>query len=150
MSKIRIDLAGPVIDGQVATFRSPADCSAITGLIVYYPHNGDTISKIFQFADAHGNNVGSTDLFAESVLVRVILDTELNRAYVQNADTNAYLEGKFSRKQNKLGWVTDEDIDAMFEGTYVGTEDEDPEGNGYVSQISAKIENGVLYLIEEE
>ena len=27
-------------------------------------------------------------------------------------------------KQNKLGWVTEADIDAMFEGTYVGTEDE--------------------------
>jgi hypothetical protein len=30
-------------------------------------------------------------------------------------------------KQNKLSWVTEEDIDAMFAGTYVGIEDEDPE-----------------------
>ena len=31
-------------------------------------------------------------------------------------------------KQNKLTWVTDEDIDAMFEGTYEGEEDESAEG----------------------
>ena len=32
-----------------------------------------------------------------------------------------------STKQNKLAWVTDEDIDAMFAGTYEGVETEDPE-----------------------
>lgn len=96
MSNIRLDLGSPVYDGQTLTFKSPADCSQVTGLIVYYPENDSTVSKTFQFADAHGNNVGSVSLFAENVLVKVILDTELNRAYVQNADTNAYLEGKFN------------------------------------------------------
>ena len=36
------------------------------------------------------------------------------------------------KKQNKLAWVTDEDIDAMFDGTYEGVENEDPEGDGYL------------------
>lgn len=31
-------------------------------------------------------------------------------------------------KQNKLAWATDADIEAMFEGTYEGEEDEDPKG----------------------
>jgi hypothetical protein len=57
----------------------------------------------FLFADAHGNNVGSVDLFASDVLVKVILDTELNRAYVQNADTNKYLEERLNSKLSKTG-----------------------------------------------
>lgn len=103
MANIRLDLSSPVINGQTLTFKSPVNCSEVTGLKVYYP-NGDTeTSMSFQFADAHGNNVGSIGLFAENVLVKVILDTESNRAYVQNADTNAYLEGKFNEKLPKSG-----------------------------------------------
>lgn len=99
MPNIRVDLENPLYHGQQIIFKSPADCSIVTGLIVYYPNESkETVSTVFQFADAHGNNVGSVSLFAESVLVKVILDTELNRAYVQNADTNAYLEGQFASK----------------------------------------------------
>lgn len=98
MANIRIDLAVAIIDGQSVTFRSPIDCSQITGLIVYYPENGVQTSMVFQFADAHGNNVGDIDLFTNDVLVKVVLDTELKRAYVQNADTNAYLEAQLAGK----------------------------------------------------
>lgn len=99
MPNIRIDLLAPIHHGQPLTFRSPADCSQVTGLIIYYPEAGTTASTLFQFADAHGNNVGNIDnLFAENVLVKVILDTTLNKAYVQNADTNAYLEDQLARK----------------------------------------------------
>ena len=86
---IRVDLETPIADGTEVVFRSPVDCSQITGLILYY--NGE--SKEFAFADAHGNNVGDIDhLFAENVVVKVILDLRTNMAFVQNADTNAYLE----------------------------------------------------------
>lgn len=86
---IRVDLETPITDGREVVFRSPVDCSQITGLILYY--NGE--SKEFAFADAHGNNVGDIDhLFAENVVVKVILDLRTNMAFVQNADTNAYLE----------------------------------------------------------
>lgn len=97
MSKIRIDLEATLINGQTLTFQSPADCSQITGLIVYYPDGNGTTSKDFKFVDAHGVDVGSgtISLFAENVLVKVILDTDAGKAYVQNADTNAYLEGRF-------------------------------------------------------
>ena len=97
MANIRIDSPVQVFNGQALTFKSPADCSQITGLRVYYPEGNGTASKDFQFADAHGNNVGDIDLFAEDVLVKVILDVDASRAYVQNADTNAYLEGRFAR-----------------------------------------------------
>ena len=104
MANIRLDLASPIINGQTVTFKSPADCSEVTGLVVYYPNGGTETSVSFQFADAHGNNVGTIDhLFAENVLVKVILDTEAHKAYVQNADTNAYLEGRFNEKLSKSG-----------------------------------------------
>ena len=101
MANIRIDLSSPIIEGQSLTFRSPADCSQVTGLIVYYPENDSTVSKTFRFADAHGNNIGDLDLFASDSLVKIILDIQSSLAFVQNADTNAYLETRFDGKQDK-------------------------------------------------
>ena len=96
---IRVDLNYPIKDGTEVVFRSPVDCSQVTGLKVYYP-NG---SQEFSFADAHGNNVGDIDhLFAENVVVKVILDVTTSMAFVQNADTNAYLEGRFDDIVDKL------------------------------------------------
>ena len=98
MANISVNSPVPVYDGQPLTFRSPADCSAISGLIVHYHDGKVATSKTFQFADAHGNNVGDYDLFAADALVKVILDTDTSLAFVQNADTNAYLEGRFDEK----------------------------------------------------
>ena len=90
---IIVDLKTPIRDGAEVVFRSPVDCSQIKGLILRY--NGE--SKKFAFADAHGNNVGDIDhLFAENVVVKVILDVEHAMAFVQNADTNAYIEDQFA------------------------------------------------------
>ena len=100
---IRVDLTTPINDGTEVVFRSPVDCSQITGLIVYYQNGGNTLSKEFAFADAHGNNVGDIDhLFAENVVVKVILDVTAGMAFVQNADTNAYLEWRFKDTIDKL------------------------------------------------
>ena len=102
MANIRIDLGYTIKDGSEVVFRSPVDCSAITGLIVYYPGtDGATTSKVFALSDAHGNNVGDIDhLFAENVVVKVILDVTSGMAFVQNADTNAYIEGTFVKSVN--------------------------------------------------
>lgn len=100
---IIVDFNAPIKDGTAVVFRSPVDCSKVTGLIVKYPANGRTASKEFSFADAHGNNVGDIDhLFTENVVVKVILDVTNSMAYVQNADTNAYLEGRFDDIIDKL------------------------------------------------
>lgn len=100
---IRVDLNTPIKDGTEVVFRSPVDCSQITGLIVYVTENGNTTSQEFALADAHGNNVGDIDhLFAENVVVKVILDVTHSMAFVQNADTNAYLEGRFDGIINAL------------------------------------------------
>ena len=100
MANIRVDVGYTIHDGSELKFRSPVDCSAITGLIVYYPgEDGNLTSKVFTLADAHGNNVGDIDhLFAENVVVKVILDVTTGMAFVQNADTNAYLEEQLAKK----------------------------------------------------
>ncbi len=105
MSNIRVDVGYLIKDGTEIVFRSPVDCAAITGLIVYYTGaGGNTMSKEFALADAHGNNVGDIDyLFAENVVVKVILDVTHGMAFVQNADTNAYLEAKFSELWETVG-----------------------------------------------
>lgn len=113
MSNIRVDVGYTIKDGAEIKFRSPVDCSQVTGLKVYYPGaDGNITSKEFAFADAHGNNVGDIDhLFAENVVVKVILDVTTGMAFVQNADTNAYLEGHIQSKRNPHG-VTAEQVGA--------------------------------------
>lgn len=107
MSNIRVDLNTPIQDGTEVVFRSPVDCSQVTGLKVYYPGG----SREFAFADAHGNNVGDIDhLFTEDVAVKVILDVRANKAFVQNADTNAYLEGRFTSIEERLADLLYEEI----------------------------------------
>jgi lysophospholipase L1-like esterase len=94
---IRVVLNTNIADGSEVVFRSPADCSQVTGLVIY--HNGGKTE--FAFADAHGNNVGDIDhLFAENAVVKVILDVTANMAFVQNADTNAYIERTFVKSVN--------------------------------------------------
>ena len=98
---IRVDLNTPISDGMDLVFRSPVDCSQITGLVVYYKEGNNTCSKVFAFSDAHGTNVGDIDhLFAENVVVKVILDVTSGMAFVQNADTNAYIEKTFIKTIN--------------------------------------------------
>lgn len=108
MANIRVDINYPIQDGTEIVFRSPVDCTEVTGLIVYYlGEDGDTTSKEFAFADAHGNNVGDIPhLFAENVVVKVILDITSGMAFVQNADTNAYLEGRFEKLLPKTDLTT--------------------------------------------
>ena len=94
---IRVNLNTNIADGSEVVFRSPADCSQVTGLVIY--HTGGKTE--FAFADAHGHNVGDIDhLFAENAVVKVILDVTAGMAFVQNADTNAYIERTFIKSVN--------------------------------------------------
>ena len=94
---IKVELKTNISDGSEVVFRSPADCSQVTGLVIY--HTGGKTE--FAFADAHGHNVGDIDhLFAENAVVKVILDVTAGMAFVQNADTNAYIERTFIKSVN--------------------------------------------------
>lgn len=118
MGYIRVDQAIPVFDGQPVTFKSPASCVGVEDLKVYYPAGESTEVATFALADAHGNNVGGIDLFAAGVLVKVILDTEKGMAYVQNADTNAYLEGRFTAAKEYTDSAIAEAIGMAIGGSY--------------------------------
>ena len=99
MSNIIVDYNAPIQDGTEVVFRSPVDCSQITGLKVNYSGG----SQEFMLADAHGNNVGDIDhLFAENVAVKVILDVTTGMAFVQNPDTNSYLEARFAELEDMI------------------------------------------------
>jgi hypothetical protein len=85
------------------TFKAPCNCDEVTGLIVYYPNvetDTETSTK-FVFKDTHGNELtGLGNLFLADSYVKVVLDTVNGFAYIQNADTNKYLEDKFKPLEN--------------------------------------------------
>ena len=108
---VRVDLDSPIRDGVEVVFKSPCDASEVTGLNIYYPVDGVLESQNFAFADANATDVGHIDaLFAKDAVVKVILDLDTNMAFVQNADTNAYLESRFADIEESIG-----NIDAAFD-----------------------------------
>ena len=93
---VRVDLSTPIYDGMEVVFKAPCDAAQVTGLNLYYPKDGVQESQQFAFADANANDVGDIDaLFAAGAVVKVILDLETHMAFIQNADTNSYLEERF-------------------------------------------------------
>lgn len=115
MANIKVNLSMPIYNGMPVTFKAPADCSNVTGLRVQYPNGEDaTASKDFIFADAHKNDLRDiNELFKASAMVKVVLDTTDNMAFVQNADTNAYLEGRFNEYLPLTGGTLSGDIAVM-------------------------------------
>lgn len=97
MANIKINLNRIIGDGSEAIFIAPCDCSEITGLKVHHIGvNGNNTSTEFTFKDVHGNDLSSLDnLFAKGAYIKVILNVTDSAAYIQNADTNAYLEQRF-------------------------------------------------------
>lgn len=101
MANIRLDLDASIYDGQNLTFKAPCDSTNVTGLITYYPNGDSTESTVFTFKDAHGNALDALDLFAEGAYLTVVLDTVNKTCYFKNADTNAYLEGRFAKIESE-------------------------------------------------
>lgn len=85
MAYIKITSKYTPYDGMPITFEAPCDCNETEGVRVG--------SKNFAFADAHGSRLhGVGNLFSKGAVVKVILNTTDGMAYIQNADTNSYLE----------------------------------------------------------
>ena len=104
MANIRVDVPKTIVDGYELVFRAPCDCSEISGVSVYYPVGKNSIeNKSFVFKDAHGFDLSDLDnLFTADVYVKVILNVTEGVAYIQNADTNKYLESRFSMLSEML------------------------------------------------
>lgn len=98
MANIKVESNRPLFDGMAITFKAPCECSAVDGLTVAY----EGVSQNFVFRDAHGNILtGIGNLFEEGAYVQAILDTVNGHAYLQNADTNSYLESKFWKESDE-------------------------------------------------
>lgn len=97
----------PAVTGEEITIKTPCGCSDVTGVQI----NG----VAFPFYDASGNSLADmTGLFAKDSLIRVLIDADKTRAYILNADTNAYLEGKLNGKADlKDGKVPAEQLPSM-------------------------------------
>lgn len=105
---IEIDVSHFIEEGSEIKFRAP-DAGDVTSKLRIKDKDGN--SKDFAFADANGNDVGEVNnLFAKDAVVKVILadingtveNPKLGRAFVQNADTNQYLENELSNAKNRL------------------------------------------------
>lgn len=96
MAQIKIDLSTKLTDGMTVKFKAPCDCTAVTGLVVYYvADDGSGNSKAFSFRDSHGADLaGLGNLFSAGAYVVAVLDTGNGHAYLQNAATNSYIESK--------------------------------------------------------
>jgi hypothetical protein len=103
-------------DGLEIKFKSPVACSAVTKLLVKQvtDEGSEVVTRLFAFADANGNDVGKIDsLFAKNAIVKVILDLNADiagvdgAAFVQNADTNVYLENEFEKVRTAIKEVQD-------------------------------------------
>ena len=110
MANIILTLDHTIQDGEDIKFKAPCACNEIEGITVNYPvESGDgtigTETKTFTFRDSHGNDLtGLGNLFSEGAYVKVIVDTENGHAYLQNADTNGYLEEKLGSGGGS-GWT---------------------------------------------
>lgn len=102
MANVKVTLDYPIIDGQALTFKAPCACTEVEGLIIYYPEEKGAetlVSKVFKFKDAQHNELTDLgNLFDKDAYVNVLLDTGNNAAYIQNANTNAYIEGELAKK----------------------------------------------------
>jgi hypothetical protein len=112
MAKIAIKLDHTLLNGETITFTAPCDCTAVDGITVTYPTenlDGSLAERTaeFVFCDAHKNNIaGIGNLFAAGATVKAVLNTNEGAAYLQNADTNAYLESKFAEVITSINTLT--------------------------------------------
>lgn len=134
MARIKVISECPFYDGMSVTFKAPCDCTVASGLKVHY----EETSQTFDFVDAHGNNLaGLGNLFAKDAYVKVILNTGESKAYIQNADTNAYLERRLSEAgTGGGGGVSNVAYDATPLVTATAT---DPDGKTYTGATEYEV-----------
>ena len=79
MPNLKIDLpvGATISDGKQITFKAPCDCSDVTALLI------DGVA--YDLVDALGNVVAGGNSFTANAMVSVIIDTDTNKAFLQNA-----------------------------------------------------------------
>jgi hypothetical protein len=90
---------------------------------------------------------GIGHLFAKGAIVKAILSVDEGKAYIQNADTNAYLEGKISAVQTvadsaaSAAAIAQTTADSKAPAYTYGTAD--------MTAGTSKLETGKLYFVYE-
>lgn len=107
MAVIKLEIDYPIQDGSTITFKAPCDSTDVTGIKVYYPNITEsgvtTANKTFAFKDCHLNTVSSLgNLFTTGAYLKAILDVTNGYAFVQNQDTNGYLETKINGLDERI------------------------------------------------
>ena len=109
-------------NGEEILFKASCDSSEAAGLKITYPVDeyGTKNTKNFIFKDAHRNDLsGQTDLFIVGSYVKAVLDTKNSIAYIQNADTNGYLERRLGTLESNI--KSTETFVATVSTTWTGT-----------------------------
>lgn len=86
-----------LVTGKQVTFESPCNSGGLTAVVV----DGVSYDLVGALGDALADNS-----FNSGAMISVIFNVEKFKAYVQNADTNTYLENKFNGKQGKFTTLT--------------------------------------------
>lgn len=135
MANISVVLEKPISDGSKLKFRTPCESTLIEGLEVKTPSKDGigTVIKKFVFKDAHGAELcGFGNLFVGGVLIEVLLDVTHGVAFIQNADTNSYVESVKSDIQRmeevqkeflKVAGESVEECERAAEAIYIGDGD---------------------------
>lgn len=104
MSRIIVQLDTPVVNGKQVSFFSPIGSADARSILIH--------DVEYALVDSHGQALAKLDYsWTAGALVSLILDTSTNKAYVQNATSNAYIEDNFLKKTTKP-----EDIGAVPSG----------------------------------
>ena len=139
MARIKVQLNHEIIDGQPITFVAPCDCSDTEGLRVRYPGG----VKDFIFKDSHGNDLsGIGELFLSGAYVRVLVNTVNGYAYIQNADTNKYIEDTFLKKDASVAYIDKNDNETVILTQSGGDGGDSSPGSGGLTaeQVQAMID----------
>ena len=95
MANVIIKVNETLVDGHKVSFNAPCGCSEIDKLDIRYMQGLEIKSQLFTLKDANGNDLGGiSNVFGEGAIVKVILDVVRSVAFIQNADTNGYLESR--------------------------------------------------------
>lgn len=95
MSKIKLILPDSPVTGQQISFIAPCNSDTTTCF---------TINDVdYIICDAAGNNLaGVAGMWVTNAFVSVIVDVDSAKAYIQNANTNKYIEEKFDAVPAKV------------------------------------------------
>ena len=142
MANIKVQVDYPIKDGVGFTFHAPCDCSAVEGITVVHP--GGT--QNFAFKDSHGNYIaGINNLFAAGSLIKAVLDVTNSAVFIQNADTNGYLEqrlseiGVVSARMDELVAMRSPNVAEVYEIDSYYTRNGTIKSNGVAAEINIEL-----------